>query len=50
MPGRHNVLQQQLMRMVGRAMAHIFPGYGHQKPFTIRDAEVSAFIDATLPQ
>jgi dipeptidyl aminopeptidase/acylaminoacyl peptidase len=32
----------------GRALAHIFPEHGHEIPFKIRDAEVSAFIDATL--
>jgi dipeptidyl aminopeptidase/acylaminoacyl peptidase len=32
----------------GRASVHIFPDYGHEIPFKIRDAEVSAFIDATL--
>jgi dipeptidyl aminopeptidase/acylaminoacyl peptidase len=32
----------------GRASVHIFPDYGHEIPFKIRDAEVSAFIGATL--
>ena len=34
----------------GRAVAHIYPEFGHEIPFKIRDAEVSAFIDATLRQ
>lgn len=34
----------------GRAVAHIFPEYGHEIPFKIRDAEISRFIDAVLPK
>lgn len=32
----------------GRAVVHISPDYGHEIPFNARDAEVSAFTDATL--
>ncbi len=32
----------------GRAVAHIFPEYGHEIPVKIRAAEVSRFVDATL--
>lgn len=32
----------------GRAVAHIFPEYGHEIPVKIRDAEVRRFIDDTL--
>lgn len=32
----------------GRAVAHIFPQYGHEIPFKIRDAKVTRFIDTTL--
>lgn len=32
----------------GRAVVRIFPEYGHEIPFKVRDAEVRSFIDATL--
>jgi dipeptidyl aminopeptidase/acylaminoacyl peptidase len=32
----------------GHARAHIYPQYGHAIPVHARDAEIDAFIDATL--
>jgi dipeptidyl aminopeptidase/acylaminoacyl peptidase len=32
----------------GHARAHIYPQYGHAIPVQVRDAEIDAFIDATL--
>ncbi|UZK64646.1 alpha/beta hydrolase family protein [Sphingomonas sp. M1-B02] len=32
----------------GRAKVHIYPEFGHEIPVRARDAEVAAFIDATL--
>lgn len=32
----------------GRAIVHIYPDFGHEIPVGARDAEISAFIDATL--
>lgn len=31
-----------------KASAHIYPEYGHEIPFKVREAEVAAFVDATL--
>lgn len=32
----------------GRAKAHIYPDFGHEIPVEARDAEIRAFIEATL--
>jgi dipeptidyl aminopeptidase/acylaminoacyl peptidase len=32
----------------GRAVAHIYPDFGHEIPFKVREDEVSRFIDTTL--
>lgn len=32
----------------GKAIAHIYPDFGHEIPVSAREAEVQAFIDATL--